>query len=87
MASTAYAFDWGNEVHERAAAPVATVERARPTGSWHHLQAERLAAAFGEEQVVRPVERLPLSARASILIAGALLGWAVPIAVVASIAR
>jgi hypothetical protein len=99
MAASALAFDYDalpepvlvqDNIHALrptaapAAAPAADVQAYH---EWHRQQFERIAASFGEPVKAPTHVRLPLQTRAAIVIGGALIGWAVPIALATALIR
>lgn len=85
MASQAFALNDYVEIPAPRGRPVEVAHSPARTAAenltWHEEQLERLFTAFiGEEVPASKIERLPLATRAAVIVGGACLGWAMPIA-------
>ena len=91
MAYTAHAYNWddvADEMPVRRSRPIAPPQTENRDLTWHEQQLERLFTAFIGEEVAAPkVERLPLAVRIGVVLGGACLGWAMPIALVSILIR
>lgn len=56
-----------------------------PDATWHRRQLAHILANYGQAEPVREHDRLPLSTRIAVVAGGALIGWAVPIAIVSAL--
>lgn len=93
MASPALARAWpaSPEHQPRPGRTPALRDVSRPAGeidpdaTWHRQHLADILANYGQPEPARDHDRLPLSTRIAVVAGGALIGWAVPIAIVSAL--